>query len=382
MKWLFVAAEFPYPLHHGTYLRIYHLARSLVKSGDEAAVLAPAGDEAAITAYTDAGVAVLDGPDRAAAGPYRGAHRIDLPLTVAVARHAGDFDAVVLAHARALQHAVAAGEAGCVIADLVDDLVLEERRKLWRDLHPLRWLRRVRFLGAQRRYERRHLPSIALATFVSQADATSFARRHRSVLTAVAPNGVDAEAFAPPAEGRPAADRPPTVLFLGRLSHPPNADAARFLLRRIAPRIRRDRPDAQVVILGADPPDDLVRMASSADRITGYVEDIRPELWAADVVLLPMRMGTGIKNKLLEAWAAGRPVVATSLSCQGVPARPGENLLCADTAGEMAAAAVALLADPAAGAQLGRAGRRTVAESLCWTAAADQLRRLARGAND
>jgi len=378
MKWLLVAPEFPYPLHHGTYLRIYHLARALTGLGDSVAVLAPAGDYDGAAAYAAAGITVLGGGDGQTTGPYRGAHRPNAALDDAVAHHAGEFDAVVLTHARALQHAAAGAAAGCVIADLVDDLVLEERRKLWRDLNLLGWVRRLRFLAAQRRYERRHLPGVGLATFVSEADRSSFAGRHRSIPAAVAPNGVDVDALAPPTEMQGDNERPPTVLFLGRFSHPPNADAARYLLGQIAPLIRREEPRARCVILGADPPADLHRLASGQDRITGWVDDIRPELWAADVVLLPMRLGTGIKNKLLEAWAAERAVVATSLACQGVPARPGENLLCADTPRQMAAATVRLLRDPAERAKLGRHGRQVVTETLTWSVAARRLRDLAR----
>jgi len=372
MKWLFVTAEFPWPLDHGTYLRVYHLARVMASEGDEVAVLAPRGDGTGRRAYADEGVAVLDGP---AAGPtttYRGAHPPNEALARAVAAWASDADVAVLVHTRALQHAPVA-RAACVVADLVDDLVIEERRKLWRDLRPLAWGRRARFLARQRAYERRFVPAVDLATFVSDVDAGAFARRHRAAAVGVVPNGVDAAHFDPPQPQRTAS---PTVLFVGRLCHPPNADAGRYLLGPVGSHLRRIAPEARIVIVGGDAPADLHALAGANDRITGRVEDVRPHLWDASVVALPMRIGTGVKNKLLEAWAAGKAVVATTLACQGVPAAPGENLLVADTPAELAAAIASLLADPTRRDQLGRRGRRTVLDHLTWPSAAATLRRL------
>ncbi len=378
MRWLFVTAEFPWPLDHGTYLRVYHLARGLAAKGDQVALLAPGGPPAGRRAYEDAGVAVPDGPAAAPPTAYRGAHPPDDALARAVAGRAADVDVVVLAHARTLQHAPAAAGA-CVVADLVDDLVVEERRKLWRDLRPPAWLRRVHFLAQQRAYERRFVPWIDVATFVSDVDAAAFARRHRRAAVSVVPNGVDAAHFAPPARSGATA---PTVLFVGRLCHPPNADAARYLLGPVASHLRRLAPEARIVIVGGDAPADLHALAGPHDRLTGRVDDVRPYLWDAAVVALPMRIGTGVKNKLLEGWAAGTAVVATTLACQGAPAAPGVNLLVADAPADMAAAIASLLTDAARRDQLADRGRRTVLDHLTWPAAVATLRGLVdRAAN-
>ncbi|NLF30011.1 MAG: glycosyltransferase [Planctomycetes bacterium] len=374
MRWLFVTAAFPWPLDHGTYLRVYHLARTLAAGGDDVALLAPGDDPDGRRAYAQAGVRVLDGP---AAGPppgaYRGAHPPDEALARAVARRAGDADVAVLVHARTLQHAPAARPAR-VVADLVDDLVVEEGRKLWRDLRPPAWARRAQFLARQRACERRLVPSIDLATFVSDVDARAFARRHRGAAVGVVPNGVDAAHFAPPG---PPGSVSPTVVFVGRLAHPPNADAARWLLGPVASHLRRLEPAARIVIVGGDAPPDLQALAGPGDRITGRVEDVRPWLWDAAAVALPMRIGTGVKNKLLEAWAAGKAVVATPLACQGVPAAPGENLLVAEGPSALAESIASLLRDPAMRDRLGRRGRQTVLDHLTWQAAGAALRRLA-----
>jgi polysaccharide biosynthesis protein PslH len=278
---------------------------------------------------------------------------------------------VVLARPFTLQYSQRALAAGRLVADFVDDPVLEEQRKLWHNLNPRHWLRRAAFLLRNRGFERRFLRGVGLVTFVSGQDARNFARRHPERKTIVAPNGVDVSYFAPPAA--PAATLTPTVLFLGHLSHPPNADAASYLLRQIAPLIWAQEPRCKVVIVGSSPPEEIRGFHGGNVEITGWVEDVRPRLWRATAVLLPMRIGTGLKNKLLESWAAGRAVVATSRACQGVPGRDGENLLLADTPQGLADAAVKLLRDAPLRDRLGGAGRGIVSSQFTWSAAAQTL---------
>ena len=379
MNWLFVTAEFPWPIAHGTWLRVYHLARTLRREGQSVAILAPpAADPGGPKAYADVGVTVLApiATNSSDGGP--GLHPFDPALAEAVGRYAGDFDAVVLTGARTLHYASCAAGAKCVVADLVDDLTLETRRKMLTEGLSLQWLRRRLFIFGQRRYESRHLRHVRLATFVSEVDAAAFSARHADANAKVVPNGVDAAWFDRPDDA--AGAQTPTALFLGNLLHPPNADAARYLLEQIAPRVRRRLPEARFVVLGASPTADLHDLAAPGDRITGWVDDIRPTLWAADAVVLPMRMGTGIKNKLLEAWAAGRAVAATPLACQGTPAVDGANVLCAQTADDLADATARLLTDAELRRRLGEAGRKTVCEHFSWSAAAASLTGCVAGA--
>jgi glycosyltransferase involved in cell wall biosynthesis len=107
--------------------------------------------------------------------------------------------------------------------------------------------------------------------------------------------------------------------------------------------------------------------------VTGEVPDIRPALWSSTLALLPMQRGTGIKNKLLEAWAAGVPVVTTPLACQGVPARDGDNLLVGKTPAELADKAVQLIHDLSLQNRLALQGRYTVEKCLTWELATQRL---------
>jgi len=134
-------------------------------------------------------------------------------------------------------------------------------------------------------------------------------------------------------------------------------------------------PGAKVVIVGASPPEAIRKFHGGNVEVTGWVDDVRPKLWQATVVVLPMRIGTGLKNKLLEAWAARRAVVATPRACQGVPARDGENLLLGRSPQALADAAVRLLRDAPLRGRLAQAGQKTVVTQFTWSAAADALRR-------
>jgi glycosyltransferase involved in cell wall biosynthesis len=114
-------------------------------------------------------------------------------------------------------------------------------------------------------------------------------------------------------------------------------------------------------------------------NVTGWVPDLRPLLWAATVVTLPMRIGTGIKNKLLEAWSAGAAVVATPLACQGVPAEDEQNLLLGRTPAELAGQIVRLIRQGDLRARLGQAGQALVRRQFTWAAMAQRLSELAGG---
>ncbi len=126
--------------------------------------------------------------------------------------------------------------------------------------------------------------------------------------------------------------------------------------------------------MGAEPTAEVLALAGPRVEVTGRVEDIRPYIWNSDVVLLPMTSGTGIKNKLLEAWACGVAVVATPLACQGIPAVDGENLLLGSDPGKLATAALRLLQDSELQSAIAAEGRRAVEVQQTWPMMADRLR--------
>ena len=166
------------------------------------------------------------------------------------------------------------------------------------------------------------------------------------------------------------------VIFIGNFMHPPNVDAAERLTRAIFPRIAEQQPDARLVLVGADPPPALRALASDSVLVTGRVDDVTPFLAAAAVATAPISTGGGMRVKTLEALAAGKALVASSLALEGVEVRAGEHALVANDDHAFADAVVALLGDDQRRAALGRAGRAWAETHVDWrqvTAAYDAL---------
>ena len=150
----------------------------------------------------------------------------------------------------------------------------------------------------------------------------------------------------------------------------------RVLVQEILPRLRRRVAHARIGLVGRNPTDAVRALASDQVEVTGTVEDVRPYLARAAVFACPMRLGSGIKNKILQAWAMARPVVATSASLGGISARDNVNILVRDDPQEFADAVAELMLDPQRAASLGAAGRTTVEAQYSWQMRSLQLDQL------
>lgn len=182
---------------------------------------------------------------------------------------------------------------------------------------------------------------------------------------AVVPHGVDVEGF------RPASDRPPhppTVMFLGNFPHDPNRDAVVHFVESSWPMVKERVPDARFLVVGRGPTPDMLELArlDHSIEITGEVESVMPYMLQADVFVCPVRMGGGFRGKVLEAMAAGVPVVSTRLGAEGLPAENGRNILLADDPAEMARETARLLGDATARDEIAGNARRLMEENFSW----------------
>lgn len=203
----------------------------------------------------------------------------------------------------------------------------------------------------------------------SERDA-NLIRRLTHTPVRVVPNGVDLDAFGSLQGAEP---RPRHVVFTGAMRHQPNADGAGWYVREVHPLVQRHVPDASVAIVGADPPSELRSLASASVEITGEVNDVRPYLGAAQVVVVPLWSGGGTRLKILEAFAAGKPVVSTTIGAEGIDALDGEHLLLADSSEAFSQAVVRLFNDRALAARLAANGRALVEKSYGWERITQQL---------
>lgn len=187
-------------------------------------------------------------------------------------------------------------------------------------------------------------------------------------------NGVDTDYFSPdPARASPFAvdaSQPEriAVVFTGAMDYWPNIDAVTWFATDILPALRRNWPRLRFYIVGRKPPASVLALACDAVVVTGTVPDVRPYLQHAALVVAPLRVARGVQNKILEAMAMARPVVASRDCVAAINARAGAELLCADAADDFAREIDALLAAPARAAQIGRSGRQRVIASHGWSA--------------
>jgi glycosyltransferase involved in cell wall biosynthesis len=208
---------------------------------------------------------------------------------------------------------------------------------------------------------------------VSEGDRAPASRVAASDKLRIVPTGVDVEHFTPD-PGRGVGAR---IAFVGHYPHFPNEDAAVRLCREIYPRVLRRRPDATLSLIGSSPTPAVLEAAASEPGIavTGTVPDVLPHLREASVFAAPVRLGRGIKGKILEAFAAGIPVVASSAAASGLDAAPGRDLIVADDPARFAAAIVDLMGNDALRREYASRGRR-VAERYDWRLLAPRLGRV------
>jgi len=177
------------------------------------------------------------------------------------------------------------------------------------------------------------------------------------------PNGVDVNAFRVP-------DRPvdsPTVGFVGMMNYPPNVEAVCWFVNDVWPLILRSRSDATFIIVGRHPTPAVQSLAHRPGvEVTGEVPDVSEQMARMRVCVAPIRMAHGVQNKVLEAMASGKPVVATTLVADGVGAEADAGVVIADQPERFAEEVLSLLGDARRCEQLGRAGRRFVEAQCRW----------------
>lgn len=382
---LFLAHRIPYPPDRGDKIRTWHVLKHLSGLGrvhlacladDEAdAAHLPALREALGGRLGEAQVAVR-GSGKAAAGARALIEGKPVSLTL--------FDSPIL---RAfVGHQLASGRIGTVfafsgqMAQFVPERLDQRFVMDFGDVDsakfaqyadegagPMRWVHRRE---AERlfAFERATAARADLSLFVSEAEAALFRARTGLPNILALSNGIDVDHFDPAADfpRLPAAEQGdgPLLLFTGQMDYAPNADAVAWFAREVLPLV----PRARFVIAGRNPSAAVRRLAGGRVTVTGAVADMRSWLAGADVVVAPLRIARGIQNKVLEAMAMARSVVASPAAFEGIEAEPGRDLLVADGAEATAKAVRALLDSPADAAALGASARAHVERSYRWEA--------------
>lgn len=219
--------------------------------------------------------------------------------------------------------------------------------------------------------ERRYLNLADHVLTVSDTDRDLFAQTIDPAKITVIPTGVDLDFF------RPAAgeEQPNTLVFTGSMDYMPNEDGICYFMEQILPRVRFHLPNVALLVVGRRPSPRLLKLATMTPgvEVTGAVEDIRPYVQRGSVYVVPLRVGSGTRLKIFEAMAMGKAVVSTSVGAEGLPVRPEQDILIADTPDAFANDVVRLLADRGLRCELGLAAREMVAQKHSWASVAQHF---------
>lgn len=204
-------------------------------------------------------------------------------------------------------------------------------------------------------------------TIISEADADAIPHKRNGDIHIVR-NGVDFDYFVPQS-----LSKDNDIVFCGNMQYAPNIDAARYLVNEIMPLVWEKRPEARLVLAGATPTSAVSRLAGPHVEVTGSVPDIRPYYAHSRLFIAPMRLGSGLQNKLLEAMAMGVPCVTTPIANEALGATPGIHILVGNSPQELASHILSLLADPAQAQSLSAAALDFVHQNYSWPAAVQPL---------
>ncbi len=221
------------------------------------------------------------------------------------------------------------------------------------------WTQRISF----QRYERVKSPMFDAVTCTSEIDAAIFEQHCPMDIVKVIPNGVDVTHFTPDFDAEDAAH----LIYIGSMDWYPNEDAVTFFVEEVLPIVRKSVQNVKFSIVGGNPSDHVQQLA---DRdgvvVTGRVPEIKPYFSAATVFVVPLRIGSGTRLKILEALAMGKAVVSTTVGAEGLALQNGEEIMIADEPNHFAEAVTQLLTDPALRKKISENGRKRVEQDYDW----------------
>ena len=235
-----------------------------------------------------------------------------------------------------------------------------------------RWYNRLEGVKL-RRHERGAWPAFDGIAFTSAREVAVARPFCGDAALEVVPNGVDVEEFAP-ARGPVERDR---LVFTGRMDYRPNVDAMIDFVTRTLPLVAASRPGVRLDIVGQAPPEAILRLAGPRVTVTGRVEDVRPYVARAAVVVVPLRFGAGTRLKILEALAMAKAVVSTPLGCEGLDVVDGREIAVRPAEpSAFARGVLELLADPETAMHLGAEGRERALREYAWPVAVERMSAL------
>ena len=293
------------------------------------------------------------------------------------------FDVIHVEHLRGIASVGKLAQKYPLVWDAVDciSLLFQQTAKAGHSL-PVRTMASLEYRRTQQ-YEAGLLKQLRHVVTISERDRQALLDLHytqahsietndedRTGSIHVIPSGVDLAYFHPVKQKR----IPYNIVFSGKMSYHANVAAALYLYNDIMPLVWEQQPQATLTLVGSKPPKALQRLASDRRvNVTDYVEDIRPYIQMAQVMVSPMVYSVGLQNKVLEAMALGTPTVVTTPSAKALKAFPGTDILLANSAQEFAEAILLLFNEPELHEKMSIHGQRYVKQQHDWRVATEQL---------
>ena len=231
------------------------------------------------------------------------------------------------------------------------------------------WTQQLAF----QRYERVLSPKFDAVTCTSDIDAAVFQQHCAEDVIEIIPNGVDVAHYQPDFS----AEAPAHLIYIGSMDWYPNEDAVDFFADEVLPRIQERVSDVKFSIVGGNPSARVQKLAEKEGIVvTGRVPEIKPYFAEATVFVVPLRIGSGTRLKILEALAMGKAIVSTSVGAEGLDLKDGEEIFIADESTAFADAVTRLLTDPTLRRRIGENGRARVERDYDWRSIGEKLHTL------
>jgi polysaccharide biosynthesis protein PslH len=244
-----------------------------------------------------------------------------------------------------------------------------ERYARQSSIPPVRW-----YLGRQLRRIYRYEASAASqcdrVCVISKEDGERLRRMAPDAAISVIGAGIDPDYFLP---AQPTERMPFSICFFGSLDWIANQDAVLWFASAIFPKIRRREPRATFTIIGKNAPPEVRNLGGDGVTVMGFVPDLRAEISRHACCVVPIRIGSGIRLKILDSFALRIPVVTTTVGCEGITARDGEELLIGDSPEEFAGQVLRILSEPATGDRISRNAFALADRSFRWDRIASQF---------
>jgi len=211
-------------------------------------------------------------------------------------------------------------------------------------------------------------------TTVSDLDKETITEYCPNIKATTIENGVDTDFFVP----ETSSEEENSLVYAGSMEWYPNRDAMLYFINKIWPILKHKLADIKMNLIGANPPSELIDFSKREPnfRLHGFVDDVRPYVHNSAVYIVPITVGGGTRLKIVDAMAMGKAIVSTSIGCEGIKVKHGENIIIADNPGDFATSIIELLADRELRLRLGQSARETAIMNYSWKLIAPKLNNI------